>query len=33
MFGTWQPPGAKGSKGVRISVMPVAESAPSVVPW
>jgi hypothetical protein len=33
VFGTWQPPGTSGSNGVRRLVMPVALSAPSVVPW
>ncbi len=33
VFGTWQPPGASGSKGDRSAGMPVAESAPSEVPW
>ena len=30
---TWQPPGVSGSNGARSAVMPVALSAPSVVPW
>jgi hypothetical protein len=33
VLGTWQPPGVKGSNGVRIAVMPVALSAPRVAPW
>jgi hypothetical protein len=33
VFGTWQPPGVSGSNGVRRPGMPVAASAPSVVPW
>ena len=33
VFGTWQPPGVNGSNGARSAVMPVAASAPSVVPW
>ena len=33
VLGTWQPPGVSGSNGVRSAVMPVAESAPSEVPW
>ena len=33
VFGTWQPPGANGSNGVRRPVRPVAMSAPIVVPW
>ena len=33
VFGTWVPPGVSGSNGVRRLVMPVAESAPRLVPW
>ena len=33
VLGTWQPPGMSGSKSWRRLVMPVADSAPRLVPW
>jgi hypothetical protein len=33
VFGTCEPPGIDGSKGTLSGVMPVAVSAPIVVPW
>ncbi len=33
VLGTWIEPGTSGSNWVRSGVMPVALSAPSVVPW
>ena len=33
VFGTWRPLGTSGSKVERSAVMPVAVSAPNVVPW
>src|SRR5262249_62256392 len=33
VLGTWCAPGASGSNGVRRLVIPVADSAPRLVPW
>ena len=33
VFGTWWSPGVSGSNGWRRLVMPVADSAPRLVPW